>query len=57
MATNALNLETQLNTARETPLFYKVFALASAGMILDASDVYMASAINSTMIAQKFATI
>lgn len=57
MATNALNLETQLNTARETPLFYKVFALASAGMILDAADVYMASAINSTMIAQKFATI
>lgn len=57
MSSNALSLETQLNTARETPLFYKVFALAGAGMILDAADVYMASAINSTMIAQKFASI
>lgn len=52
-----LSLEQQLNTARETPLFYKVFALASAGMILDAADVYMASAINSAMVAQGFATI
>lgn len=57
MSSNAISLETQLNTARETPLFYKVFALAGAGMILDAADVYMASAVNSTMIAQGFASI
>lgn len=50
-------LETRLNDARETPLFYKVFALASAGMILDAADVYMAGAINSTLIQDKFASI
>ncbi len=56
LATN-LTLETQLNLARETPLFYKVFTLASTGMILDAADVYMASAINSTMISEKFASI
>ena len=31
----SLSLEKQLNLARETPLFYKVFALASAGIMLD----------------------
>ncbi|KRM44721.1 major facilitator superfamily permease [Lentilactobacillus parafarraginis DSM 18390 = JCM 14109] len=46
-----------MNEARETPLFYKVFALAGAGMILDAADVYMAGAINSTLIETKFASI
>lgn len=51
------SLETRLNDARETPLFYKVFALAGAGMILDAADVYMAGAINSTLIQDKFASI
>ncbi len=50
-------LETRLNDARETPLFYKVFVLAGAGMILDAADVYMAGAINSTLIQDKFASI
>lgn len=54
---NAYSLETRLNDARETPLFYKVFALAGAGMILDAADVYMAGAINSTLIQDKFASI
>lgn len=53
----AYSLENQLNEARETPLFYKVFALAGAGMILDAADVYMAGAINSTLIQTKFASI
>lgn len=56
-STQNYSLETQLNTAKETPLFYKVFALAGAGMILDAADVYMAGAINSTLIQNKFASI
>lgn len=56
-STQSYSLETQLNEARETPLFYKVFALAGAGMILDAADLYMAGAINSTLIETKFASI
>lgn len=57
MSSNSINLETQLDTAKEAPLFYKVFALAGAGIFLDAADVYMASAINSSMVADKFASI
>ncbi|WP_425500319.1 MFS transporter [Secundilactobacillus folii] len=57
MASNALSLETQLNSARETPLFYKVFALAGAGIMLDAADVYIASAVNSALLATHFATL
>lgn len=57
MEASSIKLEAALNSAKETPLFYKVFALAGAGMILDAADVYMASAINSSLIASKFASI
>lgn len=57
MEANTINLETQLNEAREAPLFYKVFALAGAGIMLDAADVYVASAINSSIVAQGFASI
>lgn len=57
MAANSLGLESQLNAARETPLFYKVFLLAGAGIMLDAADVYIASAINGAMVASGFASI
>jgi len=53
----SLQLQTRIDQAKESPLFYKVFALVGAGMMLDAADVYMASAINSTMISAKFATL
>ncbi|WP_125709085.1 MFS transporter [Lacticaseibacillus porcinae] len=51
------NLEQQLNYAKESPLFYKVFTLAGIGIFLDAADVYMASAINTAMMNDKFATV
>lgn len=57
ISSSSLNLETQLNSARETPLFYKVFGLAGAGIMLDAADVYVASAINGAMVASHFATV
>lgn len=53
----AANLKQRLDLTRETPLFYRVFAMIAAGMILDAGDVYMASAINSTLIQTHFATL
>ncbi|MCI1987111.1 MAG: MFS transporter [Lactobacillus sp.] len=46
-----------MNYAKESPLFYKVFTLAGIGIFLDAADVYMASAINTAMMADKFATV
>lgn len=53
----SLQLQTRVDQAKESPLFYKVFGLVGAGMMLDAADVYMASAINSTIISTKFATL
>ncbi|MFD1484852.1 MFS transporter [Lacticaseibacillus baoqingensis] len=50
-------IETQMNYAKESPLFYKVFTLAGIGIFLDAADVYMASAINTAMMNDKFATV
>lgn len=57
MAANTMTLETQLNTAKETPLFYKVFILAGAGIMLDAADVYIAGAINGAIVSSGFASI
>ncbi|GAX06010.1 major facilitator superfamily transporter [Secundilactobacillus pentosiphilus] len=57
ITSSSLSLENQLNSARETPLFYRVFGLAGAGIMLDAADVYVASAINGALIATKFATV
>lgn len=50
-------LQNKLNTSKESPLFYKVFALVVAGMMIDAGDVYMSSAVNADMLAQHFATL
>lgn len=54
---NHLSLKERMDTAKESPLFYKVFMLVGAGLLLDGSDVYMASNINSTMVATHFATL
>ncbi|CAH1853115.1 Sugar transporter [Leuconostocaceae bacterium R-53105] len=53
----AIELKNRMNISRATPLFYKVFAMVAAGMILDGADVYLASAVNSAIIANHFATI
>lgn len=51
-----MSIDKRMNYGKESSLFYKVFGLASAGMFLDAADVYMASAINTQIVAEKFAT-
>ncbi|MQS52760.1 MFS transporter [Companilactobacillus mishanensis] len=51
------SLQRRLDRTHESPLFYKVFALVSGGMILDAADVYMASAVASTTLKQGWSTI
>lgn len=56
-ASSQQTLSERMDTAKESPLFYKVFMLVGAGLLLDGSDVYMASNINSTMVATKFATL
>ncbi|MEJ6401107.1 MFS transporter [Nicoliella lavandulae] len=57
MTANNYTLTQRIDTAKESPLFYKIFALVGAGMMLDAADVYMASTINSSIIATHFATL
>ncbi|MFD1417450.1 MFS transporter [Companilactobacillus keshanensis] len=52
-----LQLQRRLDRTQESPLFYKVFALVSGGMILDAADVYMASAVASTTLKDNWSTI
>lgn len=54
MEYSAQILENHLDNAKESKLFKKVFGLAAAGMIIDASDVYMAGAVNSAMLESKF---
>ncbi|CAK1251766.1 Sugar phosphate permease (UhpC) [Fructobacillus tropaeoli] len=50
-------LESRMNTSSASPLFYKVFTLVAAGMILDAADVYLVSAVNSVLLKNHFATL
>lgn len=47
----------RLDATRESPLFYKIFALVSAGMMLDALDVYLASSVTSTVLKQGWSTL
>jgi putative MFS transporter len=53
----ARQLSVRLDQTHESPLFYKVFALVSGGMILDAADVYMASAVASTTLKDNWSTM
>ncbi|GAO99603.1 MFS transporter [Fructobacillus ficulneus] len=50
-------LQNRMNRTVATPLFYKVFAMVAAGMILDGADVYLVSAVNSVLIQNHFATL
>lgn len=55
--TPSISLQKRMDSAKESPLFYRVFALATAGLVLDASDIYLASATNTVITTTKFATI
>ncbi|WP_429971639.1 MFS transporter [Fructilactobacillus sp. Tb1] len=57
MEQTAQQLEMRLDNTKESKLFKKVFILSSLGMIIDASDVYMAGAVNTAMINSKFSTL
>ncbi|GAO99466.1 MFS transporter [Fructobacillus ficulneus] len=57
MDASIINFDERMDTAKESPLFYKVFGLVGAGLILDSADVYMASNINSALVAHHFATL
>ncbi|WEV54840.1 MFS transporter [Leuconostocaceae bacterium ESL0723] len=50
-------LAQRMDATRESPLFYKVFAMIAAGMILDGADVYLASAVNTDFVRDHFATL
>ncbi|AZZ60646.1 MFS transporter [Oenococcus sp. UCMA 16435] len=54
---NAFNLEKRIDLTKESPLFYKIFGLVSVGMLLDAADVYMASAVVSSTLKKGWSTI
>lgn len=47
----------RMNNAKESPLFHKVFFLVTLGLMLDASDVYLASATNTAIVKGGFATL
>ena len=53
----SLNLQRRMDATRETKTFYGIFAMIAAGMILDGADVYLASAVNSAVVSQHFATL
>lgn len=50
-------LRQRIDRTHESPLFYKIFALVAGGMFLDAADVYMASAVASTLLKSGWSTI
>lgn len=54
---SATKLQKRLDHTVESPLFYKIFWLVSAGMILDAADVYVANAVASTTLKNNWSTI
>lgn len=56
-ATLNTSLLQRMNDAKESPLFYKVFVLVTLGIMLDASDVYLASATNTAVVKAGFATL
>jgi MFS transporter, putative metabolite:H+ symporter len=47
----------RLDQTRESPLFRHVFALVAGGMLLDAFDVYLASAVTSAILADGWSTL
>nr|WP_125982381.1 MFS transporter [Loigolactobacillus iwatensis] len=57
MAAQAMSLERRLDHTSTTRLFYKIFALVSGGMFLDAIDVYMASGVASVLLKSGWSTL
>lgn len=51
------SLEQRMDNSATTPLFYKIFALVSGGMFLDAIDVYMASGVSSVLLKSGWSTL
>ena len=46
----ARQLKTRMDQIQPTKTFYKIFILVSAGMFLDAIDVYLASGVSSYLL-------
>ncbi|MBW1605137.1 MFS transporter [Lactobacillus sp. Sy-1] len=55
ISTSKATLVDQMNHAHESKLFYKIISLVSAGMFLDAVDVYLASAVSSSIVNSHWA--
>lgn len=54
---SGIELQRRIDRTHESPLFCKIFALVAGGMFLDAADVYMASAVASTVLKTGWSTL
>ncbi len=52
-----ITLQGRIDRTKESPLFYEIFALVSGGMFLDAVDVYLASAVATTVLKDGWSTL
>ena len=52
-----VQLRTRMNQIQPTTTFYKIFILVSAGMFLDAIDVYLASGVSSYLLETNWSTL
>lgn len=55
--TKARSLKVRMDQIQPTKTFYKIFILVSAGMFLDAIDVYLASGVSSYMLKTGWSTL
>ncbi|MFT8557606.1 MFS transporter [Liquorilactobacillus hordei] len=53
----AVQLRIRMNQIQPTTTFYKIFILVSAGMFLDAIDVYLASGVSSYLLETNWSTL
>ncbi|EJE97285.1 MFS transporter [Liquorilactobacillus mali] len=53
----ARQLKIRMNQIQPTTTFYKIFVLVSAGMFLDAIDVYLASGVSSYLLETNWSTL
>ncbi|KRM96189.1 transport protein [Liquorilactobacillus aquaticus DSM 21051] len=51
------NLHVRMDKIQPTKTFYKIFTLVSAGMFLDAIDVYLASGVSSYLLKDGWSTL
>lgn len=54
---NVEQLKIRMNQIQPTKTFYKIFILVSAGMFLDAIDIYLASGVSSYLLETKWSTL